>query len=55
MGVRPEEVISFGDNYNDIPILSMVGRPYIMENAAEELREMFPNHCRRVAEVLKTL
>ena len=55
MGVKPEEVMSFGDNYNDIPILTLVGYPYIMENAAQELREMFPNRCRRVADVLKTL
>lgn len=55
MGVKPEEVMSFGDNYNDIPILSLVGYPYMMDNAVQELRDMFPNHCRRVADVLKTL
>lgn len=55
MRVKPEEVMSFGDNYNDIPILSLVGHPYIMDNAVQELRELFPNHCRRVADVLKTL
>ena len=43
------------DNYNDIHILSLVGHPYIMDNAVQELRELFPNHCRRVADVLKTL
>ena len=47
--------MSFGDNYNDIPILSLVGHPYIMDNAVQELQELFPNHCRRVADVLKTL
>ena len=55
MGVKPEEVMSFGDNYNDIPILSLVGHPYIMDNAVQELQELFSNHCRRVADVLKTL
>lgn len=55
MGVKPEEVMSFGDNYNDIPILSLVGYPYIMDNAVQELRDRFPNHCRRVADILKTL
>ena len=29
--------MSFGDNYNDIPILSLVGHPYIMDNAVQEL------------------
>ena len=47
--------MSFGDNYNDIPILSLVGYPYIMDNAVQELRDRFPNHCRRVADILKTL
>ena len=29
--------------------------PFIMENAAPELRAKFPNHCRRVEDVLRTL
>lgn len=55
MGVKLEEVMSFGDNYNDVPLLSLAGHPYIMDNAVQELRDRFPNHCRRVIDVLKTL
>ena len=55
LGIDPQEVMSFGDNYNDIPILSLAGQPYIMENAVPELRAMFPRHCRRVEDILQML
>lgn len=55
LGIGLEEVMAFGDNYNDVPMLERVGRPYLMENAAPELRARFPSRCRRVAEVLETL
>ena len=55
LDVKPEEVMAFGDNFNDLPMLEAAGCPYIMDNAAPELREKFPNHCRRVEDVLRTL
>ena len=55
LDVEPEEVMAFGDNFNDLPMLEAAGCPYIMDNAAPELREKFPNHCRRVEDVLRTL
>ncbi len=51
-GIDPKDVMSFGDNYNDLPLLKKVGHPYIMENAVPALREQFPNHCYRVEETL---
>lgn len=54
-GIGLEEVMAFGDNYNDLPMLEAVGQPYIMDNAAQELRQSFPNHCRRVEDVLQTI
>lgn len=50
-----EQVMAFGDNYNDLPMLERVGRPYIMDNAARDLRRRFPNHCARVEDVLEKL
>ena len=50
-----DEVMAFGDNYNDVAMLSIVGQPCLMENAAAELKEQFPLHCRRVVDVLRTL
>lgn len=55
LGIAAAEVMAFGDNYNDVPMLEWAGRPYLMENAAQALRERFPVQCRRVAEVLEEL
>lgn len=33
-GIRPEECIAFGDQYNDVEMLELVGRSYAMSNAA---------------------
>jgi len=37
-GVPREQVMAIGDNYNDIEMLAFAGRPFIMGNAASELR-----------------
>ena len=55
MGIAPEEVMAIGDNYNDLPMLEVVGTPYIMENAVEDLRRRFPRRCTRVEDLLATL
>ena len=33
-GVRPEECMAFGDQYNDVEMLELVGQGYAMSNAA---------------------
>ena len=55
LGIGPEQVLAVGDNYNDVPMLELAGRPYLMESAAEELRARFPLRCRRVEDVLAGL
>ena len=55
MGVTLSEVMAIGDNYNDLPMLEVVGTPYIMENAVEDLRRRFPHHCLRVEDLLARL
>lgn len=47
-----EEVMAFGDNFNDVPMLRRAGRPWLMASAAPELRAQFPSQCQRVEEVL---
>jgi Cof subfamily protein (haloacid dehalogenase superfamily) len=37
-GIGPEQVMAIGDNYNDIEMLAFAGRPFIMGNAAEDMR-----------------
>ena len=55
LGVRPQEVIAFGDNFNDVPMLDLVGSPYIMQGAVPALRERYPMQCARVEDVLRKL
>ena len=55
LGITAADVIAFGDNYNDIPILDAVGCPYIMASAPESLQKRYKNICENVADVLKTL
>ena len=42
--LEPDEVMAFGDNYNDVSMLDSVGAPYIMNSAAGELLQRYPNH-----------
>lgn len=55
LGISQEEVMAFGDNYNDLPMLRQAGQAYIMENAVDELRGQFSLSCRRVEEILASL
>ena len=49
------DVMAFGDNYNDLPMLERAGHPYLMESAARELRAKVPRLCRSVAEILEQI
>lgn len=55
LGLELGEVMAFGDNFNDLSMLQCAGYPYLMENAADGLKAMFPTRCGRVVDVLKTL
>lgn len=41
-GADPADALAFGDSYNDMPMLKAVGKGYLMANAPEELRAVFP-------------
>lgn len=41
LGVRPDEVMAFGDEQNDASMLHYAGAGYIMDNAAPELKAQF--------------
>jgi Cof subfamily protein (haloacid dehalogenase superfamily) len=41
MKLRLEQVMAVGDSVGDLPMLSLVGHPVVMENAEEVLRERF--------------
>jgi hydroxymethylpyrimidine pyrophosphatase-like HAD family hydrolase len=37
-GIRPEEILAIGDNWNDLSMLEMAGHAVLMENAPEDLK-----------------
>lgn len=39
--IQPDQAAAFGDNYNDLEMLSLVGYGCVMENAASDIREGF--------------
>ena len=55
LGIKLEEVMAFGDNYNDVSMLDAAGMPYIMDSAAASLREKYPLHTPRPEDVLRQL
>ena len=38
-GVDLADIAAFGDTYNDIPMLDIVGHSYVMGNAAEHMHD----------------
>lgn len=54
LNIDPGEIMAFGDNYNDVPMLDVVGHPYLMSSAAAPLRRMYAAQCTRPEEILKT-
>lgn len=55
LGIDPAEVMAFGDNYNDLPMLTLVGHPYLMEGASEELKAQFSRRTPRPEDTLAAL
>jgi len=55
LNIPLQNVMAIGDNYNDLPMLDIVGHPVVMENAAEDIKQRFQKHCRRVEEALMEL
>lgn len=39
MNMTPAQAIAFGDNYNDLDMLKLVGRGVVMQNAPEEIKK----------------
>ena len=53
LDIDPADVMAFGDNYNDVAMLDLVGHPYIMSTAAAELRRRYANHTPRPEDTLR--
>ena len=55
MGLRKEEVVVFGDNFNDEPMFGVVGHPFLMEHANPALRKPGIRLCQKVLPVLERI
>lgn len=55
LNIPLQNVMAIGDNYNDMQMLNIVGRPVVMENADDEIKQRFENHCSRVEDALANL
>ena len=53
LGIEPSQVMSFGDNFNDVPMLDLVGEPYLVEHANPGLLERYPKHVTSVEDALE--
>lgn len=40
LGIKPEEIIAFGDNSNDLPMLKVVGMPVVVSNGIPEAKAL---------------
>lgn len=52
LNISLDEVVAFGDNYNDISMLDAVKYPYIMSSAADELLNRYANHTSCVEDTI---
>lgn len=53
LNILPEEVMAFGDNFNDVSMLETVGHPVLMETAHPALLARFPVQCGNVPAFLE--
>lgn len=53
LSIRPSEAMAFGDNYNDLEMLSLVKYGYVMENAAEAIKNQYPYHSKKVEDTIQ--
>ena len=50
LGLAPARALAFGDGWNDLEMLEVVGLPCVMENAPEGLRARFPRRAQNNAD-----
>lgn len=55
LGIKPEECMAFGDQYNDAEMLKFAGKSYAMSDGARGLSEYSTDVTDSVEEVLKQL
>ncbi len=52
LSLTSSEAMAFGDNYNDLEMLSLVKYGYVMENAVDDIKSRYTYHCSMVEDTL---
>ena len=52
LDIALSDVMAFGDNFNDVPMLDIVGHPCLVEGGPDELLSRYP-HCTHVSERIR--
>ncbi len=56
LGLTPERVAAFGDQYNDVAMLDYAGHPYLMAHAGRDLLERgYPTSSDVTGDIIRTL
>lgn len=55
LGVMREEIVAFGDNFNDESMFKQAGHPFLMEQANPALRKPGIRLCKKVLPVLQSI
>lgn len=55
LSLSPDEAMAFGDNYNDLEMLSLVSYGYVMENAVPDIKNRYSLKTSLVEDTLETL
>lgn len=55
MGLQPEEVVAFGDQFNDESMLDIAGHPFLMKGADPRLFKPGTRWCEKVLPVMKEI
>lgn len=53
--VKPEEIMAFGDNYNDLEMLAAVKNGVAMENSPEAVKKLCPYRTALVEDTLREI
>lgn len=54
-GLQKEQILAFGDNFNDLPMFREVGHSYAMETAADGVKSAARHTAARVEDTLRAL
>jgi hypothetical protein len=55
LSIDPSEAMAFGDNYNDLEMLSLVKFGYVMENAIDDIKNRYTYSAKSVEDTLTKL